>query len=396
MNLILFDDLQRDQLLPLTHTRPVADILIGIRTLRERWADLFSTVPSTFTQAHLRAKYPLVQGEDNLWVNGALVADPELGKEIQQLRPGEKLLQGGLFLAARSHQPVHALEDFQSFEEKQTRTPIRIIQNLWDIFQGNDAVLRMDFERTTQNRISAPIPEGVVCIGDQCFLEDGARVGPGTVLNSQTGPIYLDRDAEIMEGCLVRGPLSLGQGAVVKMGAKIYGATSIGSGSKVGGELNNVVFFSHSNKSHDGFLGNSVIGEWCNLGADTNCSNLKNNYDIIKIWNEAREEMVSTGTRFMGLIMGDHSKCGINTMFNTGTVVGVSCNLFGGGFPDKFIPSFSWGGAEKLVTYQFDKAIQTAERMMARRNKSLNGDEIDMYRRLFEATEAQRKQFTKK
>lgn len=396
MNLILFDDLQRDQLLPLTHTRPVADILIGIRTLRERWADLFSTVPSTFTQAHLRAKYPLVQGEDNLWVNGALVADPELGKEIQQLRPGEKLLQGGLFLAARSHQPVHALEDFQSFEEKQTRTPIRIIQNLWDIFQGNDAVLRMDFERTTQNRVSAPIPEGVVCIGDQCFLEDGARVGPGTVLNSQTGPIYLDRDAEIMEGCLVRGPLSLGQGAVVKMGAKIYGATSIGSGSKVGGELNNVVFFSHSNKSHDGFLGNSVIGEWCNLGADTNCSNLKNNYDIIKIWNEAREEMVSTGTRFMGLIMGDHSKCGINTMFNTGTVVGVSCNLFGGGFPDKFIPSFSWGGAEKLVTYQFDKAIQTAERMMARRNKSLNGDEIDMYRRLFEATEAQRKQFTKK
>lgn len=396
MNFIVFDDDQRDHLLPLTHTRPVADMLIGIQTLRERWARYFKASPSTYTQPHLRMKYPLIQGEDNLWVNGGLVASPEIWKEMQRLQPGEKLLQGSQLLAARSSQPLAQREALESFEERQTKVPVLIIKHLWDLFEMNDEVLRQDYADLTRNRSSQPLPEGVTCIGNDCFLEEGARVGAGTILNTESGPIYLGRDTEVMEGCLIRGPFALSQGAVLKMGAKIYGATSIGQGSKVGGELNNVLFFPNSNRSHDGFLGNSVIGEWCNLGADTNCSNLKNNYDIIKIWNEAQGEMVSTGTRFMGLVMGDHSKCGINTMFNTGTVVGVSCNLFGGGFPDKFIPSFSWGGAEKLVTYQFDKAIQTAERMMARRNQSLNGEEIEMYRNIFESTEMQRKRFTKK
>lgn len=397
MHYILFDDSQRDRLLPLTHTRPVAELFIGLWTQRQRWERYFEKPSSTLTLPHLQSKYPLIQGEDNRWVNASLIATPEVWAEINRLNPGEKLLKGHQLLAARSQgQTITRLEDFEAFTEKQSQSKILLLHRLWDLFQSNDEILRMDFDMQVRGRTAPPIPKGVTVIGDHYFFEEGARIAPGTILNTETGPIYLDKDAEIMEGCLIRGPLALGPGAVVKMGAKIYGATSIGPGSKVGGELNNVLFFAQSNKSHDGFLGNSVIGQWCNLGADTNCSNLKNNYDEIKIWDESLGEMVSTGTRFMGLIMGDHSKCGINTMFNTGTVVGVSCNLFGGGFPDKFIPSFSWGGADKLVTYRFEKALQTAERMMARRHQSLHGEEIELYRRLYEATESQRKQFTKK
>jgi UDP-N-acetylglucosamine diphosphorylase/glucosamine-1-phosphate N-acetyltransferase len=188
----------------------------------------------------------------------------------------------------------------------------------------------------------------------------------------------------VLEGVMIRGPLAVCGQAVIKMGAKIYGATTIGPGCKVGGEINNVVFFANSNKAHDGYLGNAVIGEWCNLGADTNCSNLKNNYSEIKIWDEAANKSVTTGLTFCGLLMGDHSKCAINSMFNTGTVVGVSCNIYGGGFPEKFIRSFSWGGVETTKPYDFNRAMETADRMMARRNKKLSGDEIEMYRHIFD------------
>jgi UDP-N-acetylglucosamine diphosphorylase/glucosamine-1-phosphate N-acetyltransferase len=243
--------------------------------------------------------------------------------------------------------------------------------------------LRDDFALITDGRASKPHPGHItVSGGGHLFIEEGAKLYPGCIVNAQTGPVYIGRDAEVMEGAILRGPIAVCEHAVIKMGAKIYGATTIGPGCKVGGEINNAVFFANSNKAHDGFVGNAVIGEWCNLGADTNCSNLKNNYDEVKVWSEAEDKNVSTGLTFCGLLMADHSKCGINTMFNTGTVVGVSCNIFGGGFPDKYITSFSWGG-DGLTTYAFDKAMETANRMMGRRNKQLSKAEIEMYRHIF-------------
>jgi UDP-N-acetylglucosamine diphosphorylase/glucosamine-1-phosphate N-acetyltransferase len=228
---------------------------------------------------------------------------------------------------------------------------------------------------------------------ESLFIEPGAVINAGVIINAATGPVYIGPDSEILEGCMLRGPIALHEHAVIKMGAKIYAGTTIGPGCKVGGEISNVVFFANSNKGHDGYLGNAVIGEWCNLGADTNCSNLKNNYDEVKIWDEYNNRSVRTGLQFCGLIMGDHSKCGINTMFNTGTVVGVSCNIWGGGFPEKFIPSFAWGGSEGMTTYQFARAMDTALRMMARRGKTLSEAETEMYRSIFAATEAQRSLF---
>src|SRR6185437_5208009 len=253
---------------------------------------------------------------------------------------------------------------------------------------------RDDFNTITKGRKSAAIPENVIVSGkENLFIEEGANIYAGCIINASTGPVYIGKEVEVLEGTMIRGPLAVCEHAVLKMGAKIYGATTIGPGCKTGGEINNAVFFANSNKSHDGYLGNAVIGEWCNLGADTNCSNLKNNYDEVKVWDEYKNKSVKTGLTFCGLMMGDHSKCGINTMFNTGTIVGVSCNIWGGGFPEKFVPSFSWGGSDGMTTYDFNRAIDTAQRMMARRNKTLNEQEKEMYRHIFEKTVPQRDLF---
>lgn len=394
---ILFDDDSRNDLLPFTHTRPVADIRCGILTMRERWEKMLETPTGTLTEAYLQSVFPLQAKTENIYINAALFADEALAEEITSLPEGHALTQGDLLIAFRTQTLPHQHKEFLTavtasalFTTKAYTGSCRRLQKVTDIFTLNDAALRADFLLLTRNRQSAPVPAHVTVSGDSLFIEEGAIIRPGSVINTTTGPVYLSAEAEIMEGCLLRGPVALGAHAVLKMGAKVYGATTIGTNCKVGGEINNVVFFANSNKGHDGFLGNAVIGEWCNLGADTNCSNLKNNYDEVKIWHEYSHKSVPTGLQFCGLLMGDHSKCAINTMFNTGTIVGVSSNIFGNGFPEKFIPSFCWGGSEKISTYNFQKAMDTADRMMARRGKSLSPEERDMYHYLFEHTAQQR------
>ena len=406
MNYILFDDSSRANLLPFTHTRPVADIRCGILTMRERWELCLhraitvhgigtthahshsSFATGTLTEHYLQKVFPESPGHDNVYINGAVFGSQSLADAIINLQPGQVLVKGYQVIAARINRKEIGLPAFRdhlkTLPAQYFDGEVHKLSHLWDIFTCNDRAIREDFELITKGRISAPLPDGVIVSGRQnIFIEEGANIYAGTIINATTGPVYFAAGTEVLEGVMIRGPLSVGTHAVIKMGAKIYGATTIGRGCKVGGEINNVVFFANSNKAHDGYLGNAVIGEWCNLGADTNCSNLKNNYSEIQIWQEASGHYVHTGLTFCGLLMGDHSKCGINTMFNTGTVVGVSCNIFGGGFPEKYIPSFSWGVSEGTKPYDFDRAMETASRMMARRGLKLSADEIDMYRYIF-------------
>lgn len=394
MQFILFDGSVRNQLYPFTHTRPVADIRCGIMTMRERWDLLLETDTSTLTEAYLQPVFPLQAGDDNVYINGALVGNTDLLAAIKGLAPQEALLQEETVIAFRTGGiPEHGAE--AGFVQSQCKVivyggPLFLIGNVWDIFAQNEKALRADFELLTANRQSELLPDYVTAMGKaNIFIEEGAKIYP-CIINAEAGPVYIGKGAEIMEGAIIRGPFALGEHATLKMGAKVYGGTTIGPGCKLGGEISNVVFFANSNKGHDGFLGNAVVGEWCNLGADTNCSNLKNNYDEVKIWNEFENRSVKTGLQFCGLLMGDHSKCGINTMFNTGTVAGVACNIYGGGFPEKFVPSFSWGGSEGIVTHRLEKAIDTGNRMMLRRNKKLSEAEMKVLEYVFEKTSKQR------
>ena len=395
INYVLFDDSARDLLLPFTHTRPAADIRCGILTNRERWELLLGQSTSTLTVSYLNKVFPISQGVDFVFINGAFLATSGLAQQIQSLATGQCLFVGGCLLAARLNDRPGSLDQLNESTKNGTVVPfsdaLRHLEQPWDIFRLNGPQLIDDFHLITNGRKSAQLPPHVLCAGvENLFIEPGAEIGMGTIINAAKGPVYIGRDVHILEGALIHGPFAAGEQSVVKMGAKIYGDTTIGPGCKVGGEVNNVVFFANSNKGHDGYLGNSVVGEWCNIGADTNTSNLKNNYDVVKVHREHTGKLHSTGLIFCGLMMGDHSKCGINTMFNTGTVVGVSVNIFGGGFPPKFIPSFSWGGADGLETYQFDKALETAVRMMERRHRRLSEADIAMLRHIFEHTSAQR------
>lgn len=395
MNWILFDDDTRYRLLPFTHTRPVAEILCGMYTMRRRWELLLKAETSTLTEDYLQGVFPLQRSVDNVLINAAVFGTETLAEAVTGLRDGEVLMRDGVVLAARTAAVPSGVEGlkehFRGCKTVAYEQPVLRLQHVWDIFSMNDAAIRADFAMATRGRKSAPVPEHVVVSGgENLFIEEGAVINAGCIINASTGPVYVGKDAEMLEGCMVRGPLVVGEHGVLKMGAKIYGATTIGEGSKVGGEVNNAVFFANSNKGHDGFVGNAVIGEWCNLGADTNCSNLKNNYGFVSIWSEHEGRAVPTGLQFCGLLMGDHSKCSINTMFNTGTVVGVSANIFGNGFPAKFVPSYSWGGSDSMTTYAFDKAMDTARRMMARRNRELSEAELAMYRHLFDRTSVQR------
>lgn len=346
-HLILFDNETRDHLLPLTYTRPVGALRVGILTIQEKWARVFQSPCSFLTQDYLSDKYEMAYGEDNLIINGALLPTPQVVRLVRQLDFSEAILLNGELLAARlTGKQIEQLirdEDFgelTGFEAKDT--DIQKLNAVYDIFQLNDRAIRDDFERMTTGRQSAPLSHTNTLIGpiDQLFIEPGVEI-EGATINTKTGPVYIGRNALVMEGCLVRGPLAMCEESILKMGAKIYGPTTLGPGCKVGGEVNNVVFQANANKGHDGYLGNSVIGEWCNLGADTNCSNLKNTYEEVKLWNYPKGGFAKTGLQFCGLIMGDHSKAAINTMFNTGTVVGVCANIFGSGFPRNFIPSFA-------------------------------------------------------
>ena len=393
MQFILFEGATRFRFLPFTHTRPVADIRCGILTMRERWELLLKASTATLTEPYLQAAFPFQSEADNTYINGAVFADSSLVMAISNLQPGQALLQDNSLIAFRSSEiATHGQEQelTKQYEPVLYTGFFQQLQHVWDIFTGNERAIKEDFALLTQGRLSQELPDYVTALNkNNIFIEPGAKIYP-CIINADSGPVYIGKDAEIMDGCIIRGPFALGEHAVLKMGAKVYGGTTIGPGCKVGGEISNVVFFANSNKGHDGFLGNAIIGEWCNLGADTNCSNLKNNYDEVKIWDEYEHRSVKTGLQFCGLIMGDHSKCGINTMFNTGTVAGVSCNIYGSGFPEKFIPSFSWGGSEGMVAYNLDKAMDTANRMMIRRNKQLSAAEKAVLQYVFQQTEKQR------
>lgn len=391
MNILLFDGPERDDLLPLTFTRPVADLRCGILTLREKWEKRSGLTTTTLTEEYLSAKWPAVEAEDNILVNGAACVNDELYEAVTHLAVGQVLRakgdeeEPGAVLAVRAS--IDALEegDLEEMESVKFEGEYVHIQFPWDLFRNNGEELERDFELLTNGRESAPISTSNTLIGDRVFLEEGASV-EASILNSTSGPIYVGAGATIMEGCIVRGGLALCDHATLKMGAKIYGPSTFGPHCKVGGEVNNSIIIGYSNKGHDGFLGNSVIGEWCNLGADTNNSNLKNNYAEVKVWNYPAGRFIPTGLQFCGLIMGDHSKSGINTMFNTGTVVGVSSNIFGGGFPRTFIPSFSWGGSGGMTQFKLGKAEEVATKMMERRGLSYDEVEQGIMREVYKMT----------
>ena len=382
MNYILFDGQERDDLLPLTFTRPVADLRVGILKISEKWDMLLGEKTSIKTQEHLSVKWPLKLSDNNIFINSSVIPTEILVKQISELRPNEKLMKEDKLIAY--FQEGEADVDLSSFKAKNVKEDLLSISNTWDIFSKNGEAIQLDFKMLTENRKSEEVHESnFVKAGENIFIEEGAEV-ENCSLNASSGPIYIGKDAVIMEGSLIRGPFAICAGAVVKMGAKIYGPTTIGPSCKVGGEVNNSVFFENSNKGHEGFLGNSVLGEWCNIGADSNNSNLKNNHAEVRIWNYNTENFARTGLQFCGLIMGDHSKCGINTMFNTGTVVGVSANIFGAGFPRNFIPGFSWGGSAGTTTYKLEKALETAKIVMNRRNVELTQEDRDILKHVFE------------
>jgi len=374
MNYILFDSDVRNSLLPFTYTRPVADIRIGVLTIREKWEKHLGFTTTTITEEYLEAKYPMVELEENVLINASFLPTKNLVKQVSNLSNNQAIFKDEQVIAFFTSDTQEHV-DFDSYEQLEFKEEVLQIKNTWDIFSLNDKAIKADYDLITQGRTSAPIPEGVHAINkENIFIEEGATISFSS-LNASTGPIYIGKDSEIMEGCLVRGPFALCEYSVLKMGAKVYGATTLGPYCKVGGEVNNSVLFGFSSKGHEGFLGNSVLGEWCNVGADTNTSNLKNNYAEVKLWDYHKERFTNTGLQFCGLMMGDHSKCGINTMFNTGTVIGVSANIFGSGFPRNFIPSFSWGGAAGFTTYQLNKVIEVVKVVMKRRE--LEWSEID-------------------
>ncbi|MFD2519063.1 GlmU family protein [Salinimicrobium flavum] len=390
MNYILFDGAVRTQLLPFTFTRPVADIRIGILTIREKWEKFLSTTTSTITEDHLSNKWPMVEMDENVMINASFLPTPELVEQVHNLQPGEAIFHEEDVVA------FFALEDQDVEFDKCTTIEMEgrslRVEHTWDIFKNNGEAIALDFELLTQDRKSQPISNtNQVIVPENVFLEEGAKV-ECAILNASEGPIYIGAEAEVMEGSIVRGPFALCDHATLKLGSKIYGPTTVGPHSKVGGEVNNSVIFGYSNKGHDGFLGNSVLGEWCNLGADTNTSNLKNNYAEVRLWDYASERFAPTGLQFCGLMMGDHSKCGINTMFNTGTVVGVSANIFGAGFPRNFIPSFSWGGSGGTVTYKTAKAFEVAEKVMARRDIEFSEEDKAILEHVFEETKQWRRE----
>lgn len=391
MNYILFDGPYRNNLLPFTFTRPVADIRVGILTIRQKWESYLEYTTTTVTEDYLSEKFPMVEMEENIMINASFLPNMEVIEFVKNLKHNQALFKDEDVIAFFAKEG-EVVNDFSTFDAIEYEGEIIKIVHTWDIFSKNGEAIAEDFDLITKDRQSQPIPANVNAINAQnIFIEKGATLNFAS-LNASDGPIYIGRDAEVMEGSLVRGPFALCNNSTLKLGAKIYGPTTIGPHSKIGGEVNNSVIFGYSNKGHDGFLGNSVLGEWCNLGADTNNSNLKNNYAEVRLWDYQTEGFAKTGLQFCGLMMGDHSKCGINTMFNTGTVVGVSANIFGSGFPRNFVPSFSWGGSKGFVTYKTMKAFEVAEVVMARRHVAFTDEDKAILEYVFEETKSYRRE----
>lgn len=404
MNYILFDDNSRGNLLPFTFTRPIADIRVGILTIREKWEHFLNTKTSTLTEPYLADKYVMVKEDFNTLINASIIPTTELVEKIKSLKPNQSLISGEILIAYQisgdeisdsemiAEDVVDELDSSVGEEIVHFDLPITKLYNTWDIFVYNDEQIKADFKFLTKGKKSQTLSKTNTLIGDesQLFIESGAII-EGAILNVSNGPIYVGADSEIMEGSLIRGSFALGKCAQIKMGAKIYGGTTVGPYSKVGGELNNVVIFGYSNKAHEGFFGNSVIGEWCNIGADSNTSNLKNTYDNVRLWNYTSQTFINTNLQFCGTIMGDHSKCGINTMFNTGTVIGVCANIFGSGYQRNFIPSYSWGGTAGLATYSSNKAIDVARRVWERRGIEFTENDKKILDAVFQNTHQNRK-----
>ena len=390
MNYILFDGPSRTNLLPFTFTRPVAEIRVGILTIREKWETFLDATTTTITEDYLSDKFPMVEMDVNIMINASYLPNLELVEMIKDLKENEAIFKDEDVIAFYTKEAQEDI-NFDSYEAIEFNESIIKIENTWDIFSKNGEAIQDDFNLLTQGRTSKPIPSSNnVIAAENIFIEAGASLEFVT-LNATNGPIYIGKNSEIMEGSIIRGPFALCEKAIIKMGAKIYGPTTIGPFCKAGGEINNSIMFANSNKGHDGYLGNSVLGEWCNLGADTNNSNLKNNYAEVRLWDYDTEGFAKTGLQFCGLMMGDHSKCGINTMFNTGTVVGVSANIFGSGFPRNFVPSFSWGGSSGFTTYATKKAFEVAEVVMARRGLELTEQDKLILEHVFEETKKYRR-----
>ncbi len=366
-----------EKMLPLTYTRPVADLRVGILRMHEKWSKhLGASSHSYKTQEYLKPVFSESGKPDSTRINSNVLPNSELVSEVEKLSSGQALYKDQLFLASRGEENTQV-----NFEGE-----ISLVEYPWDIFRLTKQEIELDYDLITAGRTSAPISDPHTKIyGDRIFLEEGAET-KAAILNAEKGSIYLGKNSRVGEGAVVSGAFSLGEESQVSIGAKIRGETSVGPQCKVGGEISNSVFHGFSNKSHDGFLGNSVIGEWCNIGADSNNSNLKNNYTNVKMWDFQSGRFKDTGLQFCGLIMGDHSKCGINTMFNTGTTVGVSANIFGAGFPRTIIHSFAWGGSGGFTTYQVKKACETANLVMQRRGLQLSAEGAAIMEHIFNIT----------
>jgi len=391
MSIILFDDSARGSLFPLTFTRPVASLRVGILTIAGKWEKYLDTPVSYLTEAYLQKKFPCKTFASNLFINGSICPNDALLEAVDKLQEGEQLIKEGLVIAARLK-----LADVDRFRKDESglkkieyRSNFTRIVYPEDIFKYNDGELRLDFLLLTKGRTSSRLSNTNTLLGDNIFIEDGASA-ECSVFNTKEGPVYLGKNSEVWEGSLIRGSFALCENSQLKMGAKVYGMTTIGPYCRVGGEINNSVIHSYSSKGHDGFLGNAVVGEWCNIGADTNNSNLKNNYAEVKLWDYTKKGFRRTGMQFCGLIMADHAKCGINTMFNTGTVVGVSANVFGSGYPRNFVPDFAWGGAQGFELYALNKVFDTAEKVYERRSRKFDETEKSILTEVFELTKSYR------
>ena len=396
MNIILFcDPVIRQNLLPLTFTRPVSEIRVGILTITQKWEQYAGATVSFMTESYLQEKYTLQQTHENIYVNGALLPSEPLLGEIQRLKLGEALYKGDTLVAFNGDNlHLHSVSEMLAASTSKNYSchiECNLISNVWDIFLQNGQQIRKDYEILTTGRKSQPVGDKYTIVygEENIFIEEGVKIR-AAILNAENGPIYLGKNSQVHEGAIIKGPFALGEGSNVNVGGKMRGDVSIGPYCKVGGEVAASVIFGYTNKGHEGYLGNSVLGEWINIGADTNTSNLKNNYAEIKIWNYAKGGFKNTGQQFCGLIMGDHSKCGINTMFNTGTVVGVSANIFGPGFPRNFIPSFSWGGAAGFETFALRKAYEVAEKVMERRDVHFNDQDKEILKKVFGETQQYR------
>jgi len=393
MGIILFDDQFRNNLLPLSFTRPVSEFRVGVLTIADKWKRYLNSEISYLTEDYLQDKYPLVIDVENLLINSAICPDNDLLDAITGIREGEALFFNHLLISVRLNEA--AVKDFNinkisSYRRIHYHKSIVRIAFPENIFSLNDHEIRKDFELLTKGRTSANLSSTNIILGEQIFVEEGVDAECST-FNSRTGPIYLGKGSIVMEGCHIRGSFALCDSSILKMGAKIYGMTTIGPYSKAGGEINNSVIFANSAKGHEGYLGNSVLGEWCNIGADSNNSNMKNNYTEVRLWDYSNESFRRTGLQFCGLIMADHAKCAINTMFNTGTVVGVSANLFGSGFPRNFVSDFSWGGNQGFEVYPLIKMFETAKKVYFRRNTDFNEVEQKILTHIFKLTEKYRK-----